>query len=312
MMAWHRLPLPKNVIFLSQYLPLRILVALFQSLTIRGATGLGAFMGRIAYAFDKTHRNIALVNLDNAYRDKLSKEKKQEIVLEVYERLGISFAHATRLKRLIRKDTWHKYARFENLGMLEKVYRENRGVILVGGHLGNWEVALQIMGIIGYPIHAVAFRLINPMVLKLLENSRRYCNLPPVLYTAENATASSIKMLKKGELIAHMVDLAGRKQGFPAEFFGQLASTARVPAILSFKTSAPILPYYSYRIGKSFKYVIGFEEPIYPTPAAGNLSRDIQNVIQKYTGSIEKIIRRNPGEWIWFHKRWKKYRTKWR
>jgi KDO2-lipid IV(A) lauroyltransferase len=203
-----------------------------------------------------------------------------------------------------------KYARFENLEVLEKAYKENRGVILVGGHLGNWEVALQTMGIIGYPIHAVAFRLINPMVLELLENSRKYGNLLPVLYTAENATASSIKILKKGELIAHMVDLAGRRQGLPAEFFGQIASTVRVPATLSFKTSAPILPYYSYRIGKSFNYVIGFEEPIYPL-STGDLSRDIQNVIQKYTGAIEKIIRRNPGQWIWFHRRWKKYKTKW-
>ena len=303
MMLWHRLPLPKIVIDLSQYIPLRIVITFLQSLPQLGAAITGKYAGRLLYTLNRHHRDIALKNLLNAYPGKLTRDEALKIVRGVYEHYGVMIAHVCHKNRLIRKDTWSKYVRFENIEVLEKLYRENKGVILVGGHLGNWELALFTLVWNDYPISPIIFRQLNPFVDKMIERNR----YPATKFIyIDNAIGPCVKTLLRGEIIAYMADFTGRRKGLQIKFFGQTASTIRAPATIAMKSMSPILPYYSYREGLGLKYVVGFEEPIYPS-SGGNTAAAVHEMTQQYTESLEKIIRRHPEQWVWFHRRWKKY-----
>ena len=146
--------------------------------------------------------------------------------------------------------------------------------------------------------------------------------------------------LKKGEAVIMLIDQTGREDGVEAQFFGRTAPAMWGPANLHLKTGAPIIPYGVHydpvrsehnqshntqsrstpsrldasngvdsgpNAGFKIHYTISVKEPIRFQPT-GSKDNDIKKLAQVYLNEIEKIIRRAPEQWIWFHRRWKKYK----
>ena len=308
MKTWYRLPLPNNIIYQSQYIPLRCLIAFFRSLPVNAATRLGSFLGRLIWSLNTRHRQIARTNLTNALGDKLSSQEINRTVRRVYEHFGMAFVHMTHMNRTLQPHNWSKFVQFKNLELLDDLLKKKKGAILVGAHQGNWEVAFYALALAGYPVTLVAFRLLNPLVNNLVEKTRTAGQRMKVIYT-KNAIEKCVAILNRGEIVLFLVDLTGRKQGLPLRFFNQTASTLGGPANLALKTQAPVVPFYSYLINNKFNYQVGFENPI-SFQSTGDKNKDIKTLAQKYTSSIENIIRRHPEQWGWFHRKWKKYRLK--
>jgi KDO2-lipid IV(A) lauroyltransferase len=117
------------------------------------------------------------------------------------------------------------------------------------------------------------------------------------------AGAEVEKLLDDGGFISLLVDQdAGRKGAF-VPFLGRHASTWRSPALLSMKTGAPILPGCCVRTGGGrFRAIVG--EPIYPRDTA-DVSAETLRITAAFTKTIEKWVRRWPGQYLWLHRRWK-------
>jgi KDO2-lipid IV(A) lauroyltransferase len=259
------------------------------------------------YIIDGKYINMAIENILMAKPPVVrTHNEANQLALKTFEYFALSFIHLLYVNRLTNLRN-KKYILFEGLETLDKRLGEKRGVILISAHLGNWEIGVAELALKGYPVHFVAYQQVNPYLNKLMNRFREGCGVN--IIPTKGAIARSEELLKKGKIIIMLIDQTGREQGVEAEFFGRMAPAMWGPANLHLKTNAPIIPFVAYFLPQrtqKFHYNIKFGNEIALLPI-GNKDEDIKRLTQLYLNEIERLIRARPEQWIWFHRRWKKY-----
>jgi len=306
MKRWYRLPLPKPVIYASQYLPARAVLLLLKGLPYGFALRAGNALAALAGVLDIPHRRVIRENLRLAFAaSPLDRAEERRIARAVFRHWGRLLADVPYLLRTLRRDNWTRFADPTAPEPLRRLHAEGRGVILVTGHIGNPEFGGWLAALAGLPIHSVANRLTNPWVNRLLEELRTGSG-QRILYQ-EGALRQGAQVLERGDVVAFLADLHGRRQGLSIDFFGREVSTMQGPAVLAVRTGSPVLPVAVVRQGSGPRYHVGWGEPIRPVPGAP-AAAEVHRVTQAYTSALERFIRLWPEQWIWFHRRWKKSR----
>lgn len=306
MKRWYCLVLPRPVIDATQYLAARFALLLLQSLPYELALRIGGVLALTACAVDFRRRRVIRENLLLAFAGAdLDESERRRIASAVYRHWGTLMADIPYLLRTVRRDNWTSFTDLAALEPLRRLHAEGRGVILVTGHLGNPEFGGWLAALVGLPIHSVANLQTNPWVNRLLEQLRTSSG-QRILYS-EGALRQGRQVLERGEIVAFLADLNGRREGLSINFFGHEASTMQGPAVLSVRTGAPILPVVVVREGPGPRYRVAYGEPIRRVPGAPPAS-EIHRVTQAYTSALERFIRLWPEQWVWFHRRWKKSR----
>ena len=315
--SWRRIPFPKSLIFLGEYIIMRWVIFLLTALPYNMASALLRNFVRFGYELAGKYRNITTENIQLAKPPLVAdRAGARQLALKTFEYFALSFMHILYMDRFIHLKN-KKHISFKNDGIINRSLKENRGVILVSGHLGNWEIGINELAKKGYPINLVAFQYVNPYLNNMMNRFRLRChvNIIPTKGAIRHCEAA----LNKGQAVIMLVDQTGREDGVEAQFFGRTAPAMWGPANLHLKTrltdgqaGAPIIPYgvrYDSGSDSEFKihYTISVKEPIQFQPT-GNKDADIKQLAQLYLSEIEKIIRRAPEQWIWFHRRWKKYK----
>jgi len=315
--SWRRIPAPKSIIYVGEYIIMRWVIFSLTALPYDIATSLIRNFIRFGYGLAGKYRNITAENIRLANPPVVTTpDQANQLALRTFEYFGLSFVHMLYMDRFIHLKE-KKHISFENTEVIDQALKGNRGVILVSGHLGNWEIGINELAKKGYPINLVAFQYVNPYLNKMMNQFRLRCkvNIIPTKGAIRHCEAA----LNRGEAVIMLVDQTGREDGVEAQFFGRTAPAMWGPANLHLKTrltdgqaGAPIIPYgvrYDSGSDSEFKihYTISVKEPIQFQPT-GNKDADIKQLAQLYLSEIEKIIRRAPEQWIWFHRRWKKYK----
>ncbi|MEJ2545315.1 MAG: lysophospholipid acyltransferase family protein, partial [Calditrichaceae bacterium] len=189
-----------------------------------------------------------------------------------------------------------------NSEIFEEAYKNKKGVILLSGHMGNFEWLGQMHGQMGNKIYGIAKRLKNPLVNQLVEKNRLRENMG-VIYT-KKAMKDGIQVLKNNNLLAIVMDQDAKKKGVFVNFLGLPSSAAVGPAVFHLKTGAPLIFLMSIRrdYGKFDAY---YEEIC---PASGSQEVNDENILritQKHMSVLEKWVLRYPEQWFWMHRRWK-------
>jgi KDO2-lipid IV(A) lauroyltransferase len=306
MKRWYRLPLPKPIIYASQYVPARAALFLLQSLPYTVTLRIGTALAALAATLDVTHRRVIHQNLELAFASApLDPPERRRIARAVFRHWGTLLADVPYLLRSLRRDNWTAFADPHAPDPLRRLHAEGRGAIVVTGHLGNPELGGWLAALAGLPIHSVANHLTNPWVNRLLERLRTGSG-QQILYR-EGALREGVRVLERGEIVAFLADLHGRRRGLSIEFFGREVSTMQGPAVLAVRSGAPVLPVAIVRQGPGPRYHVEWGEPIRPIPGAPP-GPEVHRVTQAYTKALERFIRLWPEQWIWFHGRWKKSR----
>jgi len=308
--SWRRIPAPKSIIYVGEYIIMRWVIFFMTALPYDSAVSLVRNFVRFGYGLAGKYRNITAENIRLAQPPVVkSNEEANELALKTFEYFGLSFVHMLYMDRFIHLKE-KKHISFENTEVIDRALKDNRGVILISGHLGNWEIGIIELAKKGYPINLVAFQYVNPYLNNMMNQFRLRCrvNIIPTKGAIRHCEAA----LNRGEAVIMLVDQTGREDGVEAQFFGRTAPAMWGPANLHLKTNAPIIPYgvhYNNEPDATFKihYTISVKEPIRFQPT-GNKDNDIKQMAQLYLSEIEKIIRQAPEQWIWFHRRWKKYK----
>jgi len=308
--SWRRVPVPKGIIFMGEYFIFRWLAFFLTALPYDIATGLVRNFVRFGYGLAGKYRNITAENIRLANPPVVATpDTANQLALRTFEYFALSFVHMLYMDRFIHLKE-KKHIRFENSGVIDTALKQDRGVILISGHLGNWEIGINELAKKGYPINLVAFQYVNPYLNNMMNQFRLRCkvNIIPTKGAIKHCEAA----LNRDEVVIMLVDQTGREEGVETQFFGRTAPAMWGPANLHLKTGAPIIPYgvhYNNEPDAGFRihYTINIKEPIRFQPT-GNKDADIKQLAQLYLSEIEKIIRRAPEQWIWFHRRWKKYK----
>ena len=222
-------------------------------------------------------------------------KNKNEIINNMWKNYGKTFIEYIFLN-YFRKQKSHIFIKGEE--NLFQIKKENKPVIFISGHFANFE--LMSMEITKKNIDlATIYRPLNNFFLNpLMEFIRRRYVCPNQIKKGINGVRDTVKFIKKKYSIALMIDQRV-SEGEKIDFFGNLALTTTLPAQLSYKFGLDIIPVYIEREDND-NFTIEFQKRI--------SSKDFKNKLEltlKLNKILEEMIKKNPGQWIWTHNRWK-------
>jgi Kdo2-lipid IVA lauroyltransferase/acyltransferase len=272
-----------------RFLPRRMALALGQ--------GLGA-LARIVLPHLRRH---AQANLQLAF-PALDEQTRDKIEHGTFRNLGRALGEVTQFPKLNRTNI-ESVVEYEGLENYQQAVAQGRGVLLLTGHIGAWELSVYAHSIYGYPMSFLARRVDNPLVERLAEINRgRFGNRS---IDKKGSLREVLKTLKAGGVVGILADLnSAREEGVFVEFFGRPACTTAGVATLALRTGAVVLPGYILWDEARQIHRLCFESPL-ETINTGNPKDDIVTNTARYAKVLEAVIRRHPDQWLWIHRRWK-------
>jgi len=184
--------------------------------------------------------------------------------------------------------------------LLSDALDTNRGVILLAGHLGNWELGAATIASSGFPFDAVARRQNNPLFNRAILEARARFGVNCI--DRGDATRRSLESLRANRVLTLVADQDARDRGVFVPFFGRPASTPRGPAVFALRTGAPIFLMVPLRRPDDRLHVRVQPLPFEPTR---NAEADMYEITALYVRELEAHIRTAPGQYLWHHRRWK-------
>ena len=283
-----------------EYILVKFFLTITALLPIAAGKWIALFVRFIVHHILRYRRRVILHNLRLVYGDRLP-DKEHRLLKNIYKNFVFLWFEFLQNPRLNEKNI-NEHVRFHNPEILLKALGQNRGVVLVSGHMGNFEWLGQAVGIMGYSVSGIAKRQSNPYVNKLIEKNRKQYNVS-VIYK-KNAIADALKVMKENnEVIGIVADQNAYKRGVEVEFLGQPSSTAVGPAVLHLRSGAPLL--FGITIRRDYGLFDCYIQKI-EIPKKGKTDDQlIREITQKHAHLLEEWIYEYPEQWFWMHKRWK-------
>lgn len=282
-----------------EYFFVKLLFFIFSNLSVpAGKRAAGIIFLLLSRVF-RYREKVIRENLNRVYGQHWPKPEGQMIgdIYRNFVYLWMEFLQSDRLKA----DTIEKYFTFHDLHLLSEALQQGRGVILMSGHIGNFEWLGQALALQGFPIVAIAKKQSNPHVDAFITRKRQQ-NGARITYI-KTAMADCLKALQDKEIVALVTDQDARKKGVFVDFLGVASSTAVGPAVFHLRTGAPIL--FVVAIRRDYGRFDVFLEKVEDGPAQDISDERIIDITQRHTRILDKWIRRHPEQWFWMHRRWK-------
>jgi len=285
-----------------EYALVRMFAALFFVLGRRWGLRLGRAIGWALFKLGKRHRNIALDNLRHAFGDGLSEDERLRIVLGAFQNLTMNAAELCMFYRIATLENLHEFVEFKDEHLLVDALAEGRGVIIVTGHVGNWELGGSAVSMKFAPCHSVARTLKNPKVDRWLNDLRQRTG--QFIIPKEGALRGMVSLLREGKLLAFALDQHAGDKGIPVEFFGRKAYTFDSVAALSKRFGVPVILGFDRRLDDGFRHEMWAVARVDPGDAS------VEELTARYTKVTEDVIREKPEQWLWMHRRWKESKSR--
>jgi KDO2-lipid IV(A) lauroyltransferase len=246
-------------------------------------------------------RRVGERNLEMALPT-LAKKERQRILRGVFHSLAGQLIEFCRMPRYTAENT-RGWIRCAGLDHYLAARARGKGVLIVTGHLGAWELSSFYHSLMGYPMGMVIRRLDNRL-LDAYVNRIRCLHGNQVLHKDDFARGL-LTAMRSGQTVGILMDTnMTPPQGEFVDFFGKPACTASGLARVALKTGAAVVPGFMVWEEAERRYVLHFGPQL-------NLSRtddndaDVLAATQLCTKTIETWIRRYPDQWLWIHRRWK-------
>lgn len=260
-------------------------------------------LSRLLYKFDKKHAHIIDANLSIAYGDTLSDEEKNHIGVNTFYNL-----FQTVIGFMKRKDkTQEQILRtltFQNEHYLQDALQDNRKIIFITAHYGNWElIPPALTSRYDIELSIVGRKLDSKVMDNILKANRERFNVDMIY--RKGAIKNAVTALKNNRPLGLLIDqhLGPKQGGIEVSFFGQSVYQSPAASILARMTNAVVIPVFM-TTNDYQNYQLTFYAPL-KTIKTENKEADILMMTQDQSNIVEHVIRRKPDEWFWVHKRWK-------
>ena len=284
-----------------EFIFVSVLVRAMGALPRSAARATGASLSALAFLLTRRLRRTGEHNLQIAYPAS-TPAWRARVVRELYRNLGLHLAEFCLMSRYTRENT-KKNLRYSGLEHYLAARDAGRGVLVVTGHLGLWELSSFYHSLMGYPMSMVIRRLDNPLVDRLVNNIR--CLHGNTVLHKDDFARGLLGAMRQGETVGILMDTnMTPPQGVFVDFFGTPACTASGLARVAMRTQAAVLPGFLTWREDEKKYVLEFGERL-ELVSTGNGEEDIVTNTQICTAAIEHWIRQFPEQWLWVHRRWK-------
>ena len=277
------------------------LLAVFRRLPRHASRALGSTTALLAQALFPRLRRTGLRNLELAFPES-SLHWREKTLRSTMRMLGWQLAEFARMERWTR-DSVASFTRMEGFENYEAANAKGRGVLVLTGHLGAWELSSYYFSLIGYPMSMVIRRLDNPLVDARVNQIR--CRHGNRVLHKDDFARGLLSAMHQGETVGILMDTnMTPPQGVFVPYFGMDACTAAGMARVALKTRAAVVPGFMLWEPAEQKYVLRFLPEVELT-RTGDTEADILTNTAKFNAVIESVVRQYPEQWLWLHRRWK-------
>jgi KDO2-lipid IV(A) lauroyltransferase len=285
----------------TQYAALRGTVRALQRLSWGRAGDVGALLGTVGYRPLGVRRRVVERQLAAAFPE-LSPAEVQRTARAAYEHLGRVTIEAALVPSLGPAGVLALFDEPSGWEHVEAARAAGRGMLLVSGHIGNWELGGAYIAARGIGIDVVARRMGNPLFDAYVTSTRTQLGMQ-VVYD-NDAVRRIPRATREGRAVALLVDqgVKGLASSY-VPFFGRPAKTPRGPAVFALRLGVPTI-FAAVLRQPSGRYRFFFE-PV-PVEDTGDRERDTDAIVAGYTAQLERFVRTAPEQYFWHHRRWKR------
>lgn len=257
----------------------------------------GDFLGEQTYKFLKKRREIAHLNLHLAFPEK-TEEEITEIAKKSFKIMIKSFMCTIWMKEYLENS---KNIKIVDEEKIEKLMKKNKKLIVATMHMGNMESSLKCVE--NYEIVTVAKSQRNPYINNFMKKNRDKCLNMEVIEKSHNTSKELLQKIKEEKIFALFSD--HRDKGANIKFFSKEAKAPTGAITLALKYSIPLVIVYNVMNDDNSSTVYISDE--LELDKSDNKKKDILDNTQKLINEMEKIIKKYPEQWMWFHDRWNLY-----
>ncbi len=284
-----------------EYGALRSVIGVFGAMRWRGAVRAGEALGRLAYTPFGIRRDVVETQIAAAFPE-ASEREVRDIARGAFEHLGRVTVETALLSRVDQAWVLELFESVEGWDVVERLRAQEKGLIMVTGHLGNWELGGAYIAARGVPLDVVVRRMGNPLFDGYLTRTRSRLGMRVV--RDRDAVRRTPRTLRGGGAVAFLTDQAGLNLASTfVPFFGRPAKTPRGPAVFALRLGTPVV-FGTALLLPSGRYRLVFEE--IPVRNSGDHDADVDELVKAYTQKLEEWVRRAPEQYFWQHHRWKR------
>lgn len=280
----------------------RFLHALLSALAVPlGRMGLtavqrvGRFFGRLAWRFGRRDRRRALEHLALAFPE-LAAGERRRLARAAFLHQGMNLAEDLHLLSRSCEDV-ERYVEVEGWERVAALRAAGRGILIVTGHCGNWELLAAAINCRGLGMRVVARALDEPDLQVMVAGLRRRFGSETIERGRPGAARELLRGLREGAL-GMLIDQDTRVEGVWVPFFGRPAYTPVGAAKVALREGVVAVPTFIERRPDG-SHLARFFEPL-------ELPENVEAATAVMTRAIEEQVRRRPEQWVWMHRRWRR------
>lgn len=258
--------------------------------------------GMWAYRLLGGPRRLAQEHLELAFGRSLPPSAREHLARASFQNAARSFVEMIKIDAIrARRET---YIEFEGRHHFDDLKRAGKGAIVVTGHIGNWELLASACAWDGVSVMAIGRRVRNAALNDILVDFRRRQGVETILRESPNAAQQILRAIRSTSVLAMLIDQDTRVQSLSVPFFGRMARTPVAAASLAVRREIPVVVAFIQRRAQGGHRIV--VHPPIEVRRGDDLAADIQTLTRRFSEEIEQQIRRNPAEWVWWHRRWRR------
>ncbi|QJW95645.1 lysophospholipid acyltransferase family protein [Frigoriglobus tundricola] len=303
----------------AAYLAVRALLAVAQMATPRVAYAVADGVAWFVYTFVRSRRRVALENVRAAFPELAADPGAADrIVRGMFRHLIRVIVELLWLPRKLHIGNWRKHLALPECDRMLPLMLDERPVLAVTAHFGNWEMIGCALGLFGFRTYAIARVLDNPYIERFVLQFRQYTG--QTIIAKKDDFDRLTAAMRAGGKVATLADQDAGERGVFVDFFGRPASTHKAIALMAMEFDAVILVTGTPRVRRAdypqrpdydphsplaaMFYAVKVADVIDPREYA-NDPNAVRAITARYTAGLERLIRQHPEQYFWLHRRWK-------
>ena len=290
----------------SVYAVVRIFICIVQAVRIETGQKIARFLAWLFADVLRIRGRVVDDNLLHAFAD-LSAADRRQLTRRMWEHLFLMVFEIAHTPRKIHETNWRDYITLHGEDLMMRLLVEDRPVLITTAHIGNFETAGVILGLLGFPSHTVARKLDNPYLDRFVNQFRG--STGQFLIPKNGGYDQILAVLGSGGTMTFLADQYAGPKGCWVEFFGRPASAHKAIGLLAMENNAPVIIAYARRTDRPLHFELATYAVADPQ-LGGPEFASVKALTQWYTTRLEEVIRTVPDQYWWLHRRWKDTRVK--
>ena len=286
----------QTVVDYSVYLAIRAAICIVQALSLETCQTLARSAGWFMWHVVPLRRRVIAENLEIAF-PRLTPVQRADLAVQMWEHLFLMVAEIAHAPRKVHRTNWRRHSAIPELPTIVRRLIDRRPLVIVSGHLGNFEMGGYLLGLHGFATHTIARALDNRFLDQWVTEFRGATG--QYMLPKFGSSREISELLQRGGALVLLGDQHAGSSACWVDFFGKRASTHKAVAVFTLSAVCGVL-----RRGKPLQFELRAADAIDPRDSAFDRP-SVRQITQWYTSALEDLIRETPQQYWWVHRRWK-------